>query len=139
MTSMKLNGIDIAMELDAIESMESDEGTNIRWRNGTVTLPDGRQFAGGGGWIHSTETANQENERQGLQTTQYPEMYWPGELSEGDFEAYGWADIGDIDDLMEAVGMDSDDRDQREIALEVLQCLSAEAYEMIRAKEKSRR
>jgi len=55
--------------------------TECGWLNGKVTLKDGRQFAAGGGWVDTT----------------------------GLVEGYNYRDAGQVDELAEALGLDTDE------------------------------
>ena len=116
MATLKLNGIECTLTLGP------DEGG---YRNGKVSLPDGRKFAVGGGNIHTAESALASNRQSGLQTDTHPEIHWPGAQVVGDFDAYDGYGLGDLDGLAEAVGINIDrdtpagDRNWRELVLAV--------------------
>jgi hypothetical protein len=67
----------------AREPLSSPEFLSLKgWLNGTVTLKDGRTFAAGGGWV--------------------------GELVDL-VEPYNYRDAGAVDELAEALGLDTED------------------------------
>ena len=109
MATKELNGVMLTMTLEVAELNEDGGG----WRNGFVTLPDGREFDVGGGWIHSAETARHRNNCNGLQPEAHPNIYWPGAVEAGDFSAYKGYENGDLKKLADALGLDID-RDTRE-------------------------
>jgi hypothetical protein len=115
-TKFKLNGVDLALEL-----LPAEGG----WHNATVTTPDGQTIHVGGGWIYTSESALRQNRCSGLAVDTCPEVRWPGATKEGDFEPYDAADIGDIDGLMQAVGLSSQERQQ---AVSAVQEASREAF-----------
>ena len=105
MATKKINGIMITMTLE-VAQMNDDTGSG--WRNGSVTLPDGREFDVGGGWIHSAESARHDNNCHGLQPEAHPNIYWPGAVEAGDFSAYKGYENGDLEKLADAIGLNID-------------------------------
>lgn len=73
----------ITYEFDTDES-----GSGMGWLNGTVELSDGRTFDAGGGWV--TYVAG------------------GGWVTYGRVDAYSYTDMGDVDGLAEALGVDCD-------------------------------
>lgn len=110
MATKTINGVLVRMTLE-VAQMNDDTGSG--WRNGSVTLPDGREFDVGGGWIHSAESARHDNNCHGLQPESHPNICWPGAVEAGDFSAYEGYDNGDLEELADAIGLDID-RDTRE-------------------------
>ena len=102
MAQHKINGVMVTMTLEAAES--NDDGGC--WRNGIVTLPDGREFSVGGGWILSSVAARHENNCNGLQPEAHPNINWPGAVDAGDFSAYKGYENGDLEQLADAIGLD---------------------------------
>jgi hypothetical protein len=119
-TKFELNGVQLTLDILPFES--NGQGG---WHNATVTTPDGQTIHVGGGWVHSAESASHDNRCSGLAVDACPQVYWPGAVREGDFEAYDAADIGDIDGLMQAVGLSSGERQQ---AVSAVQDASREAF-----------
>jgi hypothetical protein len=115
-TKFELNGVQLTLELLPEES---------EWCNAIVTTPDGQTIHVGGGIIHTRESASHENRCRGLAVDTQPGVYWPGAAKEGDFEPYDAADIGDIDGLLRAVGLSSQERQQ---AVSAIQEASREAF-----------
>lgn len=103
MATKKINGVMLTMALE-VAQMNDDSGGG--WRNGLVTLPDGRKFDVGGGWILSAESARHDNNCHGLQPEAHPNIYWPGAVDAGDFSAYEGYDNGDLEKLADAIGLD---------------------------------
>jgi hypothetical protein len=116
MATIELNGVQLTLEL-----LPAEDG----WCNGVVTTPDGQTIHVGGGWIHTHDSALRQNRCSGLAVDTCPEVRWPGATKEGDFEPYDAADIGDLDGLMRAVGLSSQERQQ---AVSAIQDASREAF-----------
>ncbi len=83
------------------------DGDCGRWVNGVVSLPDGRTFAAGGGYIHDDGSAWTENQRCGRQTD-LPGIHWPGAVGAGDLDSYEGYDCGYIEELAAACGVNVD-------------------------------
>lgn len=79
--------------------------------NGKLSIDGSDPLNYGGGYIHSEDSANESNRRNGLQTDTHPEMEWPGAVREGSFEPYDGCEIGSFDEdkVLAAIGVDTDD------------------------------
>lgn len=87
------------LELDDKEDGGEDDGGG--WRNGSVTLDDGREFTVGGGWVDADDN----------------------------FTAYQGHEVGDgLDGLVRALGGDPDNGTDRRAVIETLQEASERAH-----------
>lgn len=111
-----IEGIDVPdfkIQLDAGESFVNG------W-----TVIDGGRINVGGGFIHSQKSARDANNSKGIQPDEFPEMDWPGKVSEGDFVPYPFSEIGDIKKLAKILKI----RDIKEL-VELVQTKSKEYWD----------
>lgn len=116
---------------DAIMELEASDD---RYANGTVTL-DGKRFDVGGGWILSAEAAENENNCQGYSyygSGPNPYEGCPGFACEGSFLPYKGDETGDIDELIEHLGIDPNNKDGREMVEEWVQEQSEAKFEELK-------
>jgi len=81
------------------------------WINAVLRINDHESIHWCVGLVHSDETAAEQNERNGLQVAQHPNVDWPGAVAAGDLETDCDRSGSDWQAAAEALGLVDEDGD----------------------------